>query len=98
MIDIKDIVTLDNQYKYVVISKALYENKNYYFLINENNLEDSKIVIEKEKNVLSLVEDDNILNIIIPLFITETNKYLTDEEKKIINDFNGILKEKIEEN
>ena len=36
-INIRDIITLDGTNKYVVASKVLYEEINYYYLININN-------------------------------------------------------------
>ena len=33
MIDIKDILTLDDNNKYIVVSKVNYEGKIYYYLI-----------------------------------------------------------------
>ena len=36
-IDIKDLVTLNDNNKYMVISKTLFNSKNYLFLMDINN-------------------------------------------------------------
>ena len=41
-INIKDILTLSDDNRYVVISKAQYENKQYLYLIDINNNENMK--------------------------------------------------------
>ena len=66
-ISMKDIVTLDNEKKYLVASKVNYKKDNYYYLVN---VEDKKDVL------LCFMEDDDLVELgykkllkkLIPLF------------------------------
>ena len=33
-IDIQDVITLDNEQEYIVVSKATYQGKTYYLLVD----------------------------------------------------------------
>ena len=70
-IKIQDIVTFDNDERFVVVSKATYENNVYYYLINENNFEDIKFCVEVPgENALDEVLDADMLeNALFPLFV-----------------------------
>ena len=50
-IEIRDIITLSDNNKYIVISKINYEEKNYYYLIDIND----------KKNIKFCYEDNNEL-------------------------------------
>ncbi len=66
-IDIKDLITLDDNIKYVVVSKVFYENRNYYYIIDKENMKNIKFVYEDNNE---LVEFDNkeLLTKLLPLF------------------------------
>lgn len=74
MIEIKDILTLSDNNKYIVVSKVNYENKNYYYLINENN-SDIKFCYE-DNNELVELDDKELTTKLIPLFIEVTKQVL----------------------
>lgn len=66
-IDIKDVITLDDNIKYVVVSKVFYENRTYYYIIDKDNMKNIKFVYEDNNE---LVEFDNkeLLTKLLPLF------------------------------
>ena len=50
-IEIKDVITLDDNNEYVVVSKALFEGKTYYYLVD----------IDRPNNLMFCYEDNNEL-------------------------------------
>lgn len=76
-IDIRDIITLDGINKYIVASKALFENINYYYLININNLRDILFCYE-DNNELIEIEDNDLIQNLIPLFYQNTRNLLKE--------------------
>ncbi len=93
MIEIKDIITLSNQKQYVVASKANFESKIYYLLINEDNIKDIILVYQKDENNVTIVNNDIIFKQLIPLFLKETRKSITDEDLKIIFELENMIEE-----
>lgn len=50
MIELYDILTLENNKKYVVVKELSYNNKDYYFLIEvseEEDLLDEQMIVKK---------------------------------------------------
>jgi len=79
-IDIKDTISLNDNNEYLVISKANYNNAIYYYLIDENNHENIKFCVEKsENNSLLEIEDANLIKTLLPLFIENGKKIISDE-------------------
>ena len=76
-IDIKDLITLDGINRYVVASKVLYENINYYYLININNNKDILFCYE-DINELVEIEDKGLIQKLIPLFFQNTRNILKE--------------------
>ena len=72
-IDIKDLVTLDNNIEYIVTSKITYENEEYYYFVNNKDNKDFKI-LRLNKNNNKLIEFDNpdLTKKLLPLFVKET--------------------------
>lgn len=66
-IDIKDVITLDDNQKYVVVSKVFYENKNYYYIIGKDNFKNIKFLYEDD-NELVEINNKDLLNKLLPLF------------------------------
>ena len=67
---IKDLVTLDDDREYVITSIAHYDGFDYCYLIDINNNENfkfCKLVYRNGYSCLVEVEDDTILQKIIPL-------------------------------
>ena len=68
MIDIRDILTLDDNNEYVVVSKVAYEDKVYYYLVDKNNNANLKFCYEKEDNLVEL-NDKVLVTKLLPLFL-----------------------------
>lgn len=74
-INIKDVLTLDDNNKYVVVSKVNYEDDTYFYLININTQKDFKILrLNKENNKLAEFDNQELIKILIPLFFVEFTK------------------------
>ena len=70
IINIKDTLALSDGNEYVVISKAKYDNKNYYYLVDKNNNNSMKFCYEdKDELVESL--DKELNTKLLPLFYDE---------------------------
>lgn len=68
MIDIRDILTLDDNNEYVVVSKIAYEGKIYYYLVDKNNNENLKFCYESKDNLVEL-NDKVLVTKLLPLFL-----------------------------
>lgn len=67
-INIKDLLLLDDDNEYVVVSKVNYENKVYYYLIDKNNLTNVKFCYQDIDKLIEL--DDKVLTTkLLPLFL-----------------------------
>ena len=73
IIDIKDILTLDDNNDYVVISKTTYESKTYYYLGDNNNNSHLKFCYEKNDSLVEL-EDKELTTKLLPLFLKSIEK------------------------
>jgi hypothetical protein len=79
-IDIKDTIKLSDNNEYLVISKTVYEEDLYFYLIDINNNEESKILkLNKDNNKLANVTDETLIQKLILLFSKEASKYVEDE-------------------
>lgn len=79
MLNVKDLVTLDDEKTYVVSSKAKYKDKTYYILIDFNSKKDVKFVYELEGELI-LEEDEKLLKKIMPLFIKSSLMAIKEEQ------------------
>ena len=76
-IDIRDIVSLSDNKRYVVVSKTNYENAVYYYLAELDNINNIKFLTEnKANNSLIEVEDKELIQKLLPLFINESKEVL----------------------
>ena len=67
-IDINDLLTLNDNKEYVVVSKANYEGSNYYYLIDKDSPENVMFCYE-DGNELVEIEDKDLTAKIIPLLL-----------------------------
>lgn len=83
MIDIKDILTLDDNNRYVVVSKINYNDKIYYYLVNMNS--NNKDKFSYDNNVkfcydnnteLIQIQDKSVIMKLLPLFIEKAKENL----------------------
>ena len=72
VIDIKDVITLDDNDKYMVVSKANYNNDTYFYIMDIFDNKEIKILRLNENNKLSEFDDQNIVQDLFPLFFKET--------------------------
>ena len=73
VINIKDILTLDDNNEYVVISKINYESKNYYYLLDKNNIENIKFCYEDNEELVE-IDDKELVTKLLPLFVEASKK------------------------
>jgi len=72
-IDIKDVITLDDNNQYVVVSKANYSEDTYFYISDVNNNEEFKILkLNKDNGKLAEFEDEILVQKLLPLFFNET--------------------------
>ena len=71
-IDIKDLLVLDDNNEYVVVSKTIYNNKTYYYLMDINNNENIKFLLENGD--LEEIEDKILITKLLPRFLKEIQK------------------------
>ena len=77
-INIKDLLTLDDDNEYVVISKMYYNGKDYLYLVDTNNNENLKICyLDGEELVESNNKDLNTE--LIPLFFGKVKDLLNEQ-------------------
>lgn len=74
-INIMDKITLSDSIKYSVISKTIFENKKYYFLMDENDHDNFKYCFE-QNDLLIEIEDEKILKIIVPKLFDEIKNFI----------------------
>lgn len=67
-INIKDIVTLEDDKEYVVASKIIQNEKTFYYLIEKDNHESIMICYENDNKLIE-VNDEDIIKDLLPLFI-----------------------------
>ncbi len=88
-IDIKDVLTLDDDHKYVVVSKVAYQDEIYFYLVDTSISDESikegneiqKILrLNKENGKFIEFNDENLIKELIPLFFKETMKFMEEEK------------------
>lgn len=78
-INFEDVLTLDDDKKYVVTSKINFQEKEYLYLVDINNTANIKfasIENDDEQTFVEEVNDSDILERLIPLFAEDTKKIL----------------------
>ncbi len=79
-IDIKDLVTLDNNIDYIVTSKTNYEDNTYYYFVNNKDNKDFKILrLNKDNNKLVEFENPDLIKKLLPMFVKETLNSIKEE-------------------
>lgn len=80
-IDIRDTITLNDDNKYVVVSKIDYDDDTYYYLTDINNNENTKFLVQnryKQESLLE-VEDIELLQKLFPMFLSKTKEIMDIE-------------------
>lgn len=65
--EIKDVVTLEDNNKYVVASKINYEGKEYYYLVDINNPSNLMFCYNENDTMVEL-DDKELTTKLLPLF------------------------------
>lgn len=74
-IDAKDVVTLSDNIKYVVVSKINHDNNTYYILTQIDNITNIKFLVEnKERNSLLEVEDKTLIQKLLAIFYEQAKE------------------------
>lgn len=77
IINIKDTLTLDDNNEYVVISKVNYEDKNYYYLLDKNDLKNVKFCYEDNEELVE-INDKELITKLLPLFVKIAQKEINN--------------------
>ena len=75
-IDVKDIITLDDDNRYMVISKVKHKENMYFYLINVEDRTQYKFLYQTSEKELSEFNDPKIMEELLPLFCKEIYKHL----------------------
>lgn len=75
-IDIKDVLTLEDDSDYVVVSKIDYEGITYLYLVSLSD-NDSKIYKLKYDGVCE-VTDVNMIRILVPMLYQKASQTITE--------------------
>jgi len=86
-IEIKDTVTLSDDNSYVVVSKTSHQGNVYYYLIDKDNNENLKFCVEKlENKSLAEIQDTNLIQQLLPLFLEASSKAITKEDLELLEE------------
>lgn len=79
MIDVKDVLTLEDDKKYVVVSKIDYENKVYFYLVGVEEITDVKFgYIDNDEFVE--INDKELVTKLLPHFYKDVKKNLPKKD------------------
>ena len=79
MIDVKDVLTLEDDKKYVVVSKIDYENKVYFYLVGVEEITDVKFgYIDNDEFVE--INDKELVTKLLPYFYKDVKKNLPKKD------------------
>lgn len=80
-LNIKDTIELDDNNTYVIISKTLYNDDYYFYILDIKNTENFKILkLDISSNKLIEFDDPNLVKDLLPLFFKESVKHLNLDE------------------
>lgn len=74
MLEVGNVLTLDDNKKYSVAYATTYENKNYVFLIDQNDYANTMFCEYDEENGLDEVLDENIIVELLKMYERENKK------------------------
>lgn len=89
--NVKDLLTLDDDKEYTIVSKATFDGNLYLYLIDINDNKNLKICAVKQDNegyLLDEIEDSESIQKLLPLFC--------ESSKDMINELFNNLKESTE--
>ena len=77
IINIKDTLTLDDNNDYVVVSKVIVDDKNYFYLIDKNDNSNVKFCYQDNDELVEL-NDKELVTRLLPLFVENAKGELED--------------------
>lgn len=89
-IEIEDILTLDDDIKYIVISKTNIDGINYYYLIEDSDNPSTMFCYEDKDELVDITDAKTIKKIIPHLYKAIRNKIDTERLKKLDEKLNDI--------
>lgn len=82
MIQIRDILTLSDDHEYVVVGKTDEADREYYYLIDKNNVENIKFCY-LEKDELVEIEDSELIKSLLPIFLESAHDTFVQIEQEL---------------
>ncbi len=79
MIDVKDVLTLEDDKKYVVISKIDYENKVYFYLVGVEEITDVKFGYLDNDEFVE-INDKELVTKLLPHFYKDVKNNLPKKD------------------
>lgn len=78
--NIKDVITLDDDNDYVVVSKIKYDNKYYYYLIDMNKRSNIKFCYEDGEYLVQF-SDSKLIEKLLPQFLKVSKTEIENLQK-----------------
>lgn len=75
--EMRDVITLDDNNKYAIISKIDYQEKKYYYLVDINNPENLMFCYEDMGDLVK-TNDAELIKKILPLFLEASRDILNE--------------------
>ena len=79
MIDLKDVLTLEDDKKYVVVSKIDYENKVYFYLVGVEEITDVKFGYLDNDEFVE-INDKELVTKLLPHFYKDVKNNLPKKD------------------
>lgn len=79
MIDVKDVLTLEDDKKYVVVSKIDYENKVYFYLVGVEEITDVKFGYLDNDEFVE-INDKELVTKLLPHFYKDVKNNLPKKD------------------
>lgn len=81
MLEFGDIITLENNKKYIIASTCIYKEQLYVYLVNINNYEDC-ILGTIEKDDLKIVQSEETFIEVMPLILDNVDMRIFEDGGK----------------
>lgn len=75
MIDVLDVLELDDNNEYVVVSKTKFDNKKFYYIVDKLNNSNYKICYEENDDLIE-IENQDLIKKLLPLFLENAKDQL----------------------
>ncbi len=77
-INIKDILELSDNNRYIVVSKVFYDNKDYLYLVDVNDNDNLKFCYLDNDEIVE-ISDKDINTRLLPLFLDKVKETISAE-------------------